>query len=43
QKGVRGVVVISAGFGESGAEGMDRQERLLETARGYGMREEREK
>ena len=38
QKGVRGVVVISAGFGESGAEGMDRQERLLETARGYGMR-----
>jgi acetyltransferase len=38
QKGVRGVVVISAGFGESGAEGMDRQERLLETACGHGMR-----
>lgn len=38
RKGVRGVVVISAGFGESGAEGMERQERLLETARSYGMR-----
>ena len=38
RKGVRGIVVISAGFGESGAEGIDRQERLLETARSYGMR-----
>jgi len=38
RKGVRGIVIISAGFGESGAEGMDRQERVLETARSYGMR-----
>jgi len=38
RKGVRGIVVISAGFGESGAEGIDRQERLLEIARSYGMR-----
>lgn len=38
RKGVGGIVVISAGFGESGAEGMDRQQRLLETARSYGMR-----
>jgi len=38
QKGVRGVVVISAGFGESGAEGVERQERLVETACSYGMR-----
>jgi acetyltransferase len=38
RKGVRGVVVISAGFGETGAEGMDRQKRLLETVRNYGMR-----
>ncbi|MBE9501660.1 MAG: GNAT family N-acetyltransferase [Chloroflexi bacterium] len=38
RKGVRGVVVISAGFGESGAEGRVEQERVLETARSYGMR-----
>jgi len=38
RKGVRGVVIISAGFAESGTEGMERQERLLETARSYGMR-----
>ena len=38
RKGVQGIVVISAGFGESGAEGIDRQERLLEIARSYGMR-----
>ena len=38
RKGVGGVVVISAGFGEIGAEGLERQERLLETARSYGMR-----
>ncbi len=38
RKGVRGIVVVSAGFGESGAEGIDRQERLLEIARSYGMR-----
>jgi acetyl coenzyme A synthetase (ADP forming)-like protein len=38
RKGVRGIVVISAGFGESGPEGMDRQDRLLEITRSYGMR-----
>jgi len=38
QKGVRCVVVISAGFGESGEEGLKRQEELLETVRSYGMR-----
>jgi len=38
RKGVRSVVVISSGFGESGTEGRERQERLLETVRNYGMR-----
>jgi acetyl coenzyme A synthetase (ADP forming)-like protein len=38
RKGVRGVVIISAGFAESGTEGMERQKRMLETARSYGMR-----
>ena len=38
RKGVRGVVIISAGFAESGAEGARLQEKLLETARSYGMR-----
>ena len=38
RKGVKGIVVISAGFGESGAEGKESQERLVETARSYGMR-----
>jgi len=38
RKGVRGVVVISAGFGESGSEGKEEERKLLETARAYGMR-----
>jgi len=38
QKGVPSVVVISAGFRESGAEGGARQEKLLEVVRRYGMR-----
>jgi len=38
QKGVRCVVVISAGFGESGEGGLKKQEELLETVRNYGMR-----
>jgi acetyltransferase len=38
RKGVRGIVVISAGFGESGEEGMVRQNKLLEITRNYGMR-----
>lgn len=38
RKGVRGIVVISSGFGETGTEGNKRQELLLETVRSYGMR-----
>lgn len=38
RKGVRGVVVISAGFAESGPKGIERQESVLNTARHYGMR-----
>ena len=37
-KGVRGLVVISAGFAEVGDEGVQRQARLLGTCRSYGMR-----
>lgn len=37
-KRARGLVVISAGFGETGGEGPKRQERLLEICRAYGMR-----
>ncbi|MDD4859703.1 MAG: acetate--CoA ligase family protein, partial [Dehalococcoidales bacterium] len=38
RKGVRGIVVISAGFGEAGPEGIARQNKLLATVRSYGMR-----
>ncbi|MEA1958345.1 MAG: bifunctional GNAT family N-acetyltransferase/acetate--CoA ligase family protein, partial [Chloroflexota bacterium] len=38
RKGVRGVVVISAGFAEYGNEGVERQDRLVETTLSYGMR-----
>ncbi len=38
EKGVRGLVVISAGFGETGGEGPARQARLLEICRAHGMR-----
>ncbi|MEO8745984.1 MAG: GNAT family N-acetyltransferase [Candidatus Dormiibacterota bacterium] len=38
QKGVRGVVVISAGFGESGPAGVELQRQLLEVCRQAGMR-----
>jgi len=38
QKGVRGAVVISAGFAESGPEGIERQEKILSVARRAGMR-----
>ena len=38
RKGVRGIIVISAGFGEAGAEGVALQEKLLHTVRSYGMR-----
>lgn len=36
--GVRGLVVISAGFREVGAEGAERERRLLEVVRRHGMR-----
>jgi acetyl coenzyme A synthetase (ADP forming)-like protein len=38
EKGVRGLVVISAGFGETHGDGPRRQEELLELCRTYGMR-----
>lgn len=38
QKGVKGVVVISAGFREVGAEGLGREEVLVEIVRRHGMR-----
>jgi len=38
QKGVRSVIVVSDGFGETGPEGQKRQEELLEIAVSYGMR-----
>ncbi|GAA1541483.1 bifunctional GNAT family N-acetyltransferase/acetate--CoA ligase family protein [Actinomadura kijaniata] len=37
-KGVRGLVVVSSGFGETGPEGRARQEELVRLARAYGMR-----
>lgn len=36
--GVRGLIVISAGFKEMGAPGIELERRLLNTARTYGMR-----
>ncbi|MFC1894180.1 acetate--CoA ligase family protein [Chloroflexota bacterium] len=38
RKGVQGVVVISAGFAESRAEGLEKQVSILKIARRYGMR-----
>jgi len=38
RKGVGGVVVITAGFRETGPEGAEREERLLAVARRHGMR-----
>jgi acetyltransferase len=38
QKGVRIVIVISAGFGEIGVEGLKKQDKILTVARRYGMR-----
>jgi acetate---CoA ligase (ADP-forming) len=37
-KGVRGLVVISAGFGEAGPEGVELQRQLLDVCRQAGMR-----
>ncbi|MFI8965293.1 GNAT family N-acetyltransferase [Streptomyces sp. NPDC053493] len=36
--GVRGLVVLSAGYAESGPEGRERQRALVRQARSYGMR-----
>ncbi len=38
KKGVAGLVVISAGFGEAGTEGREREKLLKEKALSYGMR-----
>jgi len=38
QKGIRGAVVISAGFREVGREGRQLEQQLIETARHYGIR-----
>jgi len=38
RKGVRALVVISSGFGETGEEGRERERDVLETCRRYGMR-----
>jgi acetate---CoA ligase (ADP-forming) len=38
RKGVRGLVVISAGFGETGGEGPSRQRELVDVCRRWGMR-----
>ncbi|MGA5066282.1 GNAT family N-acetyltransferase [Streptomyces exfoliatus] len=38
EHGVRGVVVLSAGYAESGADGRERQRQLVRQARSYGMR-----
>ncbi|RKS68705.1 acyl-CoA synthetase (NDP forming) [Actinomadura pelletieri DSM 43383] len=37
-KGVRGLIVVSSGFGEIGDDGRARQEELVRLARAYGMR-----
>jgi acetyl coenzyme A synthetase (ADP forming)-like protein len=37
-KGVRGLIVISAGFGETGPEGLARQHDLVDVCRASGMR-----
>ncbi|WP_327352927.1 bifunctional acetate--CoA ligase family protein/GNAT family N-acetyltransferase [Streptomyces sp. NBC_01304] len=38
ERGVRGLVVLSAGYAESGPEGLVRQRELVRQARSYGMR-----
>ncbi|MFI8006592.1 GNAT family N-acetyltransferase [Streptomyces sp. NPDC086010] len=38
EHGVQGVVVLSAGYGERGADGRERQRELVRQARSYGMR-----
>lgn len=38
ERGVRALVVITAGFAEVGGEGRELQQKLIEKVRGYGMR-----
>ncbi|GIH76382.1 GNAT family N-acetyltransferase [Planobispora longispora] len=38
EKGVRGLIVVSSGFGETGSEGRARQDELVRIARAYGLR-----
>ncbi|MCU0495246.1 MAG: CoA-binding protein, partial [Chloroflexaceae bacterium] len=38
EKGVRGLIVITAGFKEVGGEGRELEQQLLEKTRHYGMR-----
>ncbi|MBT2407915.1 MULTISPECIES: GNAT family N-acetyltransferase [unclassified Streptomyces] len=38
EHGVQGLVVLSAGYGESGPEGLDRQRELVRQVRSYGIR-----
>lgn len=38
ERGVQGLVVLSAGYAESGPDGRERQRRLVRQARAYGMR-----
>lgn len=38
EKGVRGVVIISAGFSETGTEGAGKERELMEVCRRFGMR-----
>lgn len=37
-KGVKGLIVLSAGFAETGTDGFDAERRLVRDARGHGMR-----
>ncbi len=38
KKGVRSLIIITAGYAETGAEGLRAQKDILKKARGYGMR-----
>jgi len=38
RKGVRGLVIITAGFRETGAEGMKREQAIIDVVKKYGMR-----
>jgi len=38
KKGVRGLIVITAGFKEVGGEGVEREDQLIEIGKKYGMR-----